>query len=230
MFVRWLTILAVLLTVNIANSLRALDDKGRFKVIAFDFGSVIAKANWQEVASFVAQSLHISEKEATEVLQKLKEQTKKGEKEQDFWLAYAYSKNIKLPDNWQEQLDKAKLQAIKVIPGMIELVLDLKKHGYQTALLSNTSKNQADIKRKLGYYNLFNPVLLSYEIGVRKPNPEAYKILLSKLQVPAEAVLFIDNQLKNVEAAKSLGIEGIVFVDRDQLVPELRKKGVEISY
>ena len=101
--------------------------------------------------------------------------------------------------------------------------------SHQTALLSNARVNKGTLKRKLGYYNLFYPVLLSYEIGIRKPDPKAFQILLSRLQVSPQAVLFIDNQQPNVDSAKSLGMDGIVFTSRDQLVQELKKREIRIS-
>jgi putative hydrolase of the HAD superfamily len=148
--------------------------------------------------------------------------------EPEFWVAYANKRGLTLPANWMEKLNDTRRNAIREIPGMIALVKELQRQGYQTALLSNIRESQAAIKRKLGYYNLFNPVLLSYEIGVRKPDPKAYQILLSKLQVAPQTVLFIDNQPVNVEAAKKLGMDGIVFTNRDQLAQELKKRGIEI--
>ena len=69
------------------------------------------------------------------------------------------------------------------------------------------------------------PVLLSYEIGVKKPNPEAFKILLQKLQLSASFVIFIDDRIENVEAAKNQGIDAILFVNPSQLKDELEKRG-----
>ncbi len=203
--------------------------KNQIKVFVFDFGSVIAKTDRQEVAHFIAQSLNITDSKALDALKQLKEDILQGKKEQDFWQDYAKAQGIQLPENWIEKLDEARLQALQEIPGMVALVKDLQRQGYQTALLSNVRRSQADIKRKLGYYDLFSPLLLSYEIGVRKPDPKAYEILLNKLKVPAQSVVFIDNQPQNVETARSFGLDGILFVSRDQLVQELKKRGIEIS-
>jgi len=229
MSTRWFSLLSMLfLIISTISSLQATEEN-KIKVVVFDFGSVIAKTDKQEVARFIAQSLHISESEALKAIEELKEHTVQGKAEQNFWIAYANAKGIILPNQWIEKLDEARLRALKEIPGMVKLVKDLQKQGYQTALLSNVRESQAAIKRKLGYYGLFDPILLSYQIGVRKPNPKAYEILLSTLKVPPQSVLFIDNQLKNVEAAKALGMDGVLFINRDELIQELNKRGVEIS-
>lgn len=205
------------------------EQKAKIKAVVFDFGGVIAKSDHNEIANFIAKTLHISPNEALESLAELKKKSSEIENEQDFWLAYANSKGIKLPDNWLEKLNETRFQSLKVMPGMIDLVKDLQKQGYQTALLSNVRKSQAQIKRQLGYYELFHPTIFSYEIGVSKPDPKAYYILLDQLKMPPEVVLFIDNKLPNVEVAKSIGMDAIQYVNTDQLIKELKQRGIEVK-
>lgn len=78
----------------------------------------------------------------------------------------------------------------------------------------------------MGYYDLFHPVLLSCEIGVQKPNPEAFIILLNILQVMPSDVIFIDDRAQNVEAAKDLGIDSIQFFNANQLKDDLEKRSL----
>jgi len=201
------------------------------KVIVFDFGGVIAETDKEEVDHFIAQSLHITESEVQKAIAQLKlyTDTDQDKDEKDFWIKYAKEQRINLPQHWMQLLNQERFRALKTIPGMIALVKDLQKQGYQTALLSNVRKNQAAIKRKLGYYELFNPILLSYEIGARKPHRKAYDILLRRLNASPQQVIFIDNKRSNVEAAKSMGMDAINFVDANQLIQELRKRGIEVS-
>lgn len=200
----------------------------QIKVIIFDFGSVIAKTDKEQVSKFVSESLHLSQEETEAAFNQLKQHASEGKDDHGFWIAYAKNRGIKLPYQWLNLLDEKKLQALKEIPGMIDLVKDLQKQGYQTALLSNSRESQTAIKSKLGLYDLFNPVQFSYEIGIKKPDPKAYQIFLNKLKVPPESVLFIDNRQVNIDGAKQLGIDGIVFTDRDQLIVDLKKRGISI--
>jgi putative hydrolase of the HAD superfamily len=213
---------------GLSNPIQAAQ-QGKIKVVVFDFGGVIAKSDYHELANFIAKSLGISQEEALEEIAKFKKQETQGVKELDFWLDFANSNNIKLPNDWLDQLNAARLHSIKVIPGMIELVKDLQKQGFQTALLSNVRESQAQIKRKLGYYELFDPALLSYEIGVKKPDPKAFYILLDRLKTSPDTVLFIDNKPLNIETAKSLGMDVIQFINTNQLIEELKQRGIEIS-
>ncbi len=203
--------------------------KTKIKVIAFDFGGVIATTDKKEVAQFISKTLNLSPEQTNEALLQLKRYTKSGKEEQDFWLTYAQSMGIKLPVDWMNQLEKNRRKNLKEIPGMVNVVKNLQRQGFQTALLSNVRMSQARIKSELGLYQMFNPILLSYQTGFSKPDPQAYNNLLEQLKVPKEDVLFIDNKLENVQAAKSLGLDAILFIDADQLVEELKQRGIDVS-
>jgi putative hydrolase of the HAD superfamily len=222
------SLIFIFLLVCFLGSVQA-SQKSNVNTIVFDFGGVIAKSDHSEVVEFIAKSLNISLKDAAEALVELKVQSTQGISDEDFWLVYTNSKGIKLPDNWIDQLNDAKFHSLRIIPGMVDLVKELQKQGYQTALLSNVRKSQAQIKSQLGYYELFHPALFSYEIGVCKPDPKAYQILLDRLRLSAESVLFIDNKLVNVEAAKQFGIDGILFIDTNHLIADLKQRSIEIS-
>jgi putative hydrolase of the HAD superfamily len=198
-------------------------------VIVFDFSGVIAKLEKKELANFVAQSLQIPQAEAWHALKKLKKDLQQENTEEDFWIAYANSEGIRLPEQWVDKLNEARIHALKEIPGMVNLVKDLQRQGYQTALLSNASERPTALRRSSSYYQLFHPVLFSSEIGARKPHRKAYQILLDHLDVSPEAVLFIDNRLKNVKEARSLGIDGIRFKNRDKLIRQLEKRGIKVT-
>lgn len=200
----------------------------KVKVVVFDFGGVIAKTDHQEINQFIATSLHISLEEAQAAKILLKQDTAQGKEESDFWKLFAISRGIQLPDHWMEKLSDAKFRALKVVPGMIEIVKDLQQQGFQTALLSNVIKSQAQIKSKLGYYELFNPTLFSYEIGVSKPDPKAFHILLDRLKTDSSSILFIDNKLPNVKAAQEQGMDSILFTNTDQLIQDLKQRCIEI--
>lgn len=112
-------------------------------------------------------------------------------------------------------------ERLRPIPGMWEWVQKLKEEGYQVALLSNVGPFQAAFLRATGYYAPFDPCILSCEIGVKKPQEEAYRILLEKLCLLPSECLFIDDQLKNVEAARAVGIPAIHFQSFEQFEKEL---------
>lgn len=229
MWFKFSAVLFLMYFVAFSGSAQASPEETTIKAITFDFGGVIAKSNKAEITDFIAQYFNISKEEGLEAWAQYKKAINQGIDDADFWLEYANSKGVELSSSWLEQLGEVKFNSIKVTPGMIELVKELQHQGYPTALLSNVAKSQAEIKRKLGYYELFDPLLLSYEIGIKKPDPKAYHILLERLQIPPKEILFIDNAPPNVEAAKSLGFDAILFTNTQQLIEELKQRGIEVA-
>lgn len=194
-------------------------------VVVFDFGGVVCTADTKQMADFLINSFSINKEELSNAFSDMQSFISKGGSEKQFWEQYANSKKMTLTDNWYEQFGNVIKKSITEIPETLEVIEALQNQGYQTAMLSDVTQYQAEVIRKLGYYDLFDPVLLSYEIGVRKPNPEVFKILLKKLQVEASCVLFIDDRIENVEAARNLGIDAIQFISSEQLKKEFEKRG-----
>lgn len=200
------------------------------RVIVFDFGGVIAQANTVQMTDFLTKTFGIDKEELSNALRSMQCFVTSGGSEQQFWQQYAFSKEIVLPSDWFKQFGAVIKRSITEIPETVAFVRSLQNEGYQTSMLSDVTQYQAEIIRKMGYYDLFNPVLLSFETGVKKPNPEAFKILLQKLQLPAYCVVFIDDRNENVEAAKKQGIDAILFINPTQLKEELEKRGIQLEH
>ncbi|MFC1648604.1 HAD-IA family hydrolase [Nanoarchaeota archaeon] len=66
----------------------------------------------------------------------------------------------------------------------------------------------------------------SCEVGVAKPDPRIYQILFEKANVKPEECLFIDDKQRNIDAARELGMLGIVFEGNDKLFPKLERLGL----
>lgn len=95
---------------------------------------------------------------------------------------------------------------------LIERVRRLRKDGYRTAIVTNNVREFSDRWRSLlPVDELFELVVDSSAVGVRKPCPEIYHIALERLGnlSPARAV-FLDDYPPNVEAAQAVGMHGIL--------------------
>ena len=114
------------------------------------------------------------------------------------------------------------------IPGTVEIFRQLKDSGkYKIYALTNWQAGLFDIALvRYNFLHWFDGRVVSGEEGTRKPFPEFYQRLLDRYQVdPAEA-LFIDDSLRNVRAAESLGITSIHFESSGQLRKELSAAGL----
>jgi epoxide hydrolase-like predicted phosphatase len=108
-------------------------------------------------------------------------------------------------------------------PEMIELVATVKRRC-ATALLTN---NVAEAGWRSGFpFELFDHVVDSSEVGLRKPDPRIYAELVKRLGLPAEHVVFVDDLPENLPAAAELGLQTVLFTDAPTLRQRLRTLGV----
>lgn len=103
----------------------------------------------------------------------------------------------------------------------------LKARGLKTYYLSNYGKFGYEVtKEKLDFTKLMDGGLYSYEVQMLKPNPWIYAELCRRYDITPSEAVFLDDTLKNVEAAKAFGMHGIHFTGYEQGCAELRKLGV----
>lgn len=95
---------------------------------------------------------------------------------------------------------------------VVECVRELRQRGYLTAIVTN---NVVEFRpawtRLIPIEELFDLVIDSSEVGVRKPDRAIYDMTLERLgNIPHEGAVFLDDYPGNVAAAVSLGMKGIV--------------------
>jgi putative hydrolase of the HAD superfamily len=101
---------------------------------------------------------------------------------------------------------------------MLGLAARLKEEGLRTAVLSNSWANTYPDE---GWDELFDAVVISGHVGMRKPEPEIYHHVLDLLDVPASRCAFVDDLGPNVRAAAELGMVGVHHRSYDETVAEL---------
>ena len=115
------------------------------------------------------------------------------------------------------------------VPGMAELMKELKEAGYKLYLLSNASLQQKRYHDRIPGVENLDGRLVSAECGMLKPQYGIYQKLMDTFDLRPEECIFVDDSTVNVEAALCLGIQGILFVDDvARLRKELRENGVEL--
>ena len=95
-------------------------------------------------------------------------------------------------------------------PLMFDLVEKLKSAGVRVALLSNSWGNTYPREQ---IDALFDPVVISGEVGMRKPNPEIFAHTLKLLGVKPGEVVFIDDAVANIEGARWAGLRTVLHID-----------------
>jgi putative hydrolase of the HAD superfamily len=110
---------------------------------------------------------------------------------------------------------------------MIELIRALRPR-YKVGLLSNS--NDSVIRRLFSESELdelFTNVVISSEVGIIKPSPEIFELAAIRLDSTPDECVMIDDVACNTDAARSVGMEGIVFTDAAQCREQLQELGVD---
>lgn len=98
------------------------------------------------------------------------------------------------------------------IPGMYELIQELKRDGVGVYGLTNwPAATFAEARRRFRTMASIDSYVVSSSVKLVKPDPAVYNLLLSKFNLNAEECVFIDDRTDNVCAAIAVGMKGIVF-------------------
>lgn len=109
---------------------------------------------------------------------------------------------------------------------LFRVAFSLKKRGYKIGILSDQWYLSKDVHISNKGINSFNPVIVSCDVGIRKPNIEIYKLLIKRCKCKANEILFIDNREFNLKPARKIGIKTILYKDNKQLIRDLKKRGL----
>lgn len=124
---------------------------------------------------------------------------------------------------WVEMLGGA----IEGTVGILESLVN--NPNYKVVALTNWSHETFPIAlERFDFLNWFEGIIVSGEEKTRKPFREIYELTLDRFNLKAEESVFIDDNLRNIEAAKNLDIKGIHFKNPEQLKNELLDLSIEI--
>lgn len=129
-----------------------------------------------------------------------------------------YAEALKLyQTNWMDTMGEE-------IPGMYNLIKSLKTNGFPViyGLTNWSAETFPTVQKTYRIFSLIDNIVVSGEVKQLKPNPEIFLTLLNKYNLKAEESLFIDDNLKNVEGAKTVGINAIRFENAQKLKEELK--------
>ena len=113
----------------------------------------------------------------------------------------------------------------------VEIFRQLKESGkYKIYALTNWQAGLFDIALvRYNFLHWFDGRVVSGEEKTRKPFPEFYKILLDRYKVNPSEALFIDDSMRNVKGAETLGINAIHFTSPGELKKALEKMGIVVN-
>lgn len=191
--------------------------------VIFDIGGILVQENTDFISSQIADKLGIETSVLIQVIGKYYDQAVRGRKT----LFQVYRSAIQvlgLPFDPKDILElHLKLYRNSSTQHDTEIVSLLKrlKKRYSTACLTNTEPEIVDICSETGLFDYFDRRYLSTEMGMKKPDAEIYKTVLSDISCQPNEVLFIDDRKENIAGGKSVGMEVILYFNSAQLIRDL---------
>jgi len=190
----------------------------QIKNLIFDLGGVILDINPQlTIEAFRKMGLdRVPEKEAEELQVNILHKVEKGASTPE-----EFRNNIRqIIGNHVSDLSIDNAWTAMIIDMPVERIryLETLKKSYRTFLLSNTNEIHRELFHRMfqndngySFYELFEKNYYSHQMGLRKPDPEIYRVVLEENGLIPQETLFIDDMQINTEAAKSLGMHVLLL-------------------
>ncbi|MDP9223882.1 MAG: HAD family phosphatase, partial [Actinomycetota bacterium] len=110
---------------------------------------------------------------------------------------------------------------------MLQGVLAARRNGMKTALLSNSWGVQGYPRDR--FEDLFDVVVISAEVGMRKPDPAIFRLVVERLGVPAAKCVFVDDYPGHLQPAQAAGMTTILHISPEETLRQLTRLGVPLT-
>ncbi|MEY2904358.1 MAG: hypothetical protein RJA52_374 [Bacteroidota bacterium] len=124
-------------------------------------------------------------------------------------------------DRWEEMLGGAIIETVEILEKIHE------KGNHRLFALTNWSAETWPVAlEKFPFLSKFQDVLVSGREGLKKPDLRIYELLYHKFSIQPERAVFIDDNIRNINAAKLTGLNTIHFTNPSELRKELILQGI----
>ena len=124
---------------------------------------------------------------------------------------------------WDDMLGDSIKGTVNILDKLV------KSPDYKVVALTNWSHETfPKARKKFNFLQWFEGIIVSGEEKTRKPFDEIYHLTLNRFNIKAENSIFIDDNIKNIESANALGINGILFKSPELLVQQLKQYNIKL--
>lgn len=202
----------------------------KFRAVIFDIGRVLVRVDVSRAMSGLAQGISLAPEEIWSSLEKDPrwpdwQEGRMTPRDWHLHLAKRLGGSLtfeQFTEVWNRALDPQPIQD----GGFLEKL----GKRYRLALLSNTDPiHVAHLESSYDFMRYFPARIYSCGVGSSKPNPLIYREALRACKVNAQEAIYIDDVPAYAEAARRLGMTGIVFQSPEQLQSDLKLAGVDLG-
>jgi putative hydrolase of the HAD superfamily len=202
------------------------------KALLFDIGGVVVHAHLEGFLQIGSMMFGCTEEAIAAHTRELIAEMERGEidsyglwEELGHTLQYNGLGKAQAPEKLELVWTNLLEDSLRLDESMLELCRRL-RHLIPTGALSNTISEHASQLQQLGVYDIFNPCVLSFEVGMRKPDAKIYLMAAELLNTPPQNCLLIDDLEENIAGAKAVKMQTHLFTGQATLEGELRDLGL----
>ncbi|MFH1249342.1 MAG: HAD family phosphatase [archaeon] len=209
-------------------------EDNKVTTIIFDLGNVVIPYDINEAVRVFTHLFKLKQVKKEEMKDKLASEKmdlmrryEKGLSSDEFCKELSQKWKVPFAYHFAKIAEKASYSFFKPItPEMKKLIIRVRSR-YKTAALSNTVIPHRDyMLRNYHLGEMFDHLFFSCDLGKRKPEPQIYSKVLDTMNISADNAVFIDDYKKNVDAAREIGIDSILFTSPNELEKDLNQRQI----
>ncbi len=204
---------------------------GSIRAVVLDYGEVLCHRPSPEALVEMAGIFGIDEDKFLPIYRSSRNPYDRGDlAPHDYWAEFAGRADVTIHANQIESLRRMDMQMwSNVNREMTEWLASIHSRGIKTAILSNMQTDMAaHVRKNFSWLRHFDHQIFSCEVRAIKPDTVIYRHSLALLKIAPSEVLFIDDREENIQAARAVGIRGIVFESVERLRKDLQALGFPI--
>ncbi len=135
----------------------------------------------------------------------------------------------KLRDKSVDDLLELLISGYEINKEAVEFIRNARKVGYKALVCTNNFPARIyGLDKKFKFLRDFDVVVMSYEVGVTKPDKKVFEVLIEKSGVAPNEIIMTDDNVRNLDGAKALGINVILYKSFPEFILDLERWGVSV--
>lgn len=193
------------------------------EAILLDFGGVLAEEGFRNGLRAIAEANGLDPddfgKTGFEIIHQTGYVLGRSD-EEFFWRALKAKTGIK---GNSRELREHILSRFALRSWMLDLLPALKKDGLTLGILSDQTQWLDELNEREGFFKGFDYIFNSYYLGKSKRDPTLFEDVASRLNLPAEKILFVDDYEGNIDRARAKGFRALLYIDREGFLQGLAR-------
>jgi putative hydrolase of the HAD superfamily len=188
--------------------------KTRIRALVLDYGGVISKPQNPENLSNMLQIINKDESDFRIIYREKRDNYDNGQLSgEEYWHSILQHYGLEQNGSNVTKLIQEDIESwTQINDSMIQFIKESRKKVHTLAIISNmTGDCLAYMKKHFQWLALFDELTFSCEFGKNKPDPKIYQAFLSRIEIPPQECLFVDDLLENVDEAMKSGMNVIHF-------------------